>query len=307
MHRDKKLGLALGILLVGIVGALFFRNEPAPAPSAPALSDPATLDREIAQKRGGPYPDLLPPQFAGEEPAPGDSGFTAELPDWELPDFLKNDDGTSPVDRAGRAGAPDPLRPAGDDESFGAGTGAGRFTSGATPPGPPLVRGGTSASAAREGTGSVEALPTVPEMDGFVLHRVRAGETLSELAQKYLGTSARFLEIYEANHSVLESPDAVRAGMTLRIPTADPRDLETANEPGPSVNVRAAGPASELRLEHQISSTQDPFSSIAKPQSGQPSVETANAPDAEMKLRFRPVERSPLVPRRKTAAPTETR
>ena len=28
MHTDRKIGFAMGILLIGIVAALFFRNEP---------------------------------------------------------------------------------------------------------------------------------------------------------------------------------------------------------------------------------------------------------------------------------------
>ena len=28
MHPDRKIGIAIGILLVGVVAALFFRNEP---------------------------------------------------------------------------------------------------------------------------------------------------------------------------------------------------------------------------------------------------------------------------------------
>ena len=28
MHPDRKIGIAMGILLIGVVAALFFRNEP---------------------------------------------------------------------------------------------------------------------------------------------------------------------------------------------------------------------------------------------------------------------------------------
>ena len=50
MHRDKKTGLALAVLLCGIVGALFFRNEPHSQDNLPALQDPAAIDSEIAAR-----------------------------------------------------------------------------------------------------------------------------------------------------------------------------------------------------------------------------------------------------------------
>jgi len=50
------------------------------------------------------------------------------------------------------------------------------------------------------------------------IHTVVAGDTLSELAERYLGSAALADELYEANRDVLKSPDALRVGQTLRIP-----------------------------------------------------------------------------------------
>lgn len=55
MHRDKKVGLAMGILLVGIVAAFFFRNESDPLEDIPPLEDALALDEKIATQSGGPY------------------------------------------------------------------------------------------------------------------------------------------------------------------------------------------------------------------------------------------------------------
>ncbi|WP_166824532.1 LysM peptidoglycan-binding domain-containing protein [Thalassoroseus pseudoceratinae] len=55
MHRDKKVGLAMGILLVGIVAAFFFRNESDPLEDIPPLEDALALDEKIAAQAGGPY------------------------------------------------------------------------------------------------------------------------------------------------------------------------------------------------------------------------------------------------------------
>lgn len=49
-------------------------------------------------------------------------------------------------------------------------------------------------------------------------HKVREGETLSGLARKYLGSSERFAELWEANREVVASPQRLRAGVVLRIP-----------------------------------------------------------------------------------------
>ena len=56
MHRDKKVGLALAILLCSIVGAFFFRED-SPRGTAPELKDPKKLDEAIALRDKPPYPD----------------------------------------------------------------------------------------------------------------------------------------------------------------------------------------------------------------------------------------------------------
>ena len=49
-------------------------------------------------------------------------------------------------------------------------------------------------------------------------HTVVDGDTLATLAEHYLGSSARALEIYNANRFVLPSPDPLPIGVELRIP-----------------------------------------------------------------------------------------
>lgn len=52
----------------------------------------------------------------------------------------------------------------------------------------------------------------------YHLHRIADGDTLSKLAQRYLGSSQRFLEIFTANRDRLTSPDVLPIGVELRIP-----------------------------------------------------------------------------------------
>ena len=50
------------------------------------------------------------------------------------------------------------------------------------------------------------------------VYQVQPGDTLSVLAGRFLGSSRRYLELYEANRDVLSSPDDLQVGMLLKIP-----------------------------------------------------------------------------------------
>jgi len=62
MQRDQKIGLALGILLVGVVAAFFFRHEQSPQEPLPTLQTADELDQRIAERDRAPY-------LQGGEPA----------------------------------------------------------------------------------------------------------------------------------------------------------------------------------------------------------------------------------------------
>jgi hypothetical protein len=51
------------------------------------------------------------------------------------------------------------------------------------------------------------------------LHRITDGDTLPDLAEKYLGRSDRYLELYEANRRILAGPDLLPIGAELLIPS----------------------------------------------------------------------------------------
>ena len=59
--------------------------------------------------------------------------------------------------------------------------------------------------------------PAAPEAKP-VFHTVQKGETLSAIAQKYLGKASRYPEIFEANKPMLSDPDKIYPGQSLRIP-----------------------------------------------------------------------------------------
>jgi len=51
-----------------------------------------------------------------------------------------------------------------------------------------------------------------------VVHEVARGETLSNLAGRYLGDFRKYPMIFASNREILSDPDRVRAGDLLRIP-----------------------------------------------------------------------------------------
>lgn len=55
MSRDQKIGLALGILLVGAVAAFFYRHEESTVSPLPELKSAAEMDRRISEGPLAPY------------------------------------------------------------------------------------------------------------------------------------------------------------------------------------------------------------------------------------------------------------
>ncbi|HUT08978.1 MAG TPA: LysM domain-containing protein [Thermoguttaceae bacterium] len=130
----------------------------------------------------------------------------------------------SPPEGGGRAG--DPTGAPGDIQSSGQGATV------VTP-----MRTGTPPNLARDYPGNPTTAawgtpmglpPVVSEDDSPRTHRIVDGDSLANLAQRYLGSADRALEIYEANRDVLPSPQVLPIGDELTIP---PRD----GVPGPAL------------------------------------------------------------------------
>jgi nucleoid-associated protein YgaU len=71
-----------------------------------------------------------------------------------------------------------------------------------------------------EGVGKVEAVavsrPESGELSTFVL--INEGDTLWGIAERELGSGARYTEIFAANREVIEDPDLIFPGQKIRIP-----------------------------------------------------------------------------------------
>ncbi len=73
-----------------------------------------------------------------------------------------------------------------------------------------------------EGVGQVQDDIEVPEgaAGESDLHVVVKGDTLSKIAQTYLGDASKYPAIFEANRPMLTDPDLIYPGQVLRIPAA---------------------------------------------------------------------------------------
>jgi nucleoid-associated protein YgaU len=84
------------------------------------------------------------------------------------------------------------------------------------------------------------------------VHVVKKGETLGGISAKYLGSSAKWKFILEANRDIINKPEDLRIGMKLSIPSLDTPSapaaavapaLLTAVAPAPAAAGQAAQPA----------------------------------------------------------------
>jgi LysM repeat protein len=68
-------------------------------------------------------------------------------------------------------------------------------------------------------------------------HKIVDGDTLTALAERYLGSSQRWAELFEHNRGVIKSPDLLPIGRILQIPaaTAAPGIVSPQLEPVPKM------------------------------------------------------------------------
>lgn len=87
-----------------------------------------------------------------------------------------------------------------------------------------VVSGGDMTQEEREkvilAVGNVEGVAAVEAdtPDEPMFHTVEKGDTLWAIAEKTLGSGAKYTAIFEANRPMLSDPDKIYPGQTLRIP-----------------------------------------------------------------------------------------
>lgn len=286
MHRDKKVGLALAILLCSIVGAFFFRDD-APRTNGPELKDPQRLDQEIAHKGREPY------QESNSRRAAGRSGSSFDPND--LPDFLR--DGSS----AGQGAAQRNRVNASRDPLFGNDRNPRTSDPSTLAPPPqdapavpiPLhnsewdIASNDNPTARRNGIDATTATSAKGRT-----HTVVDGETLSSIAGKYLGSQARYQEVFQANRDQLKSPNDLKIGMKLNIPDR----TETRSTSGPRSNTNSVRTVPEQTVKTNRPTTTSPGKVTER--SSEP------ADSINHKPKFKPAKAGPAI-RRTTDADDE--
>lgn len=189
MEAGVKIAAASSVVLAGILVALLFRHDGVEAPAdVPGNGDrlvlgnrlppPAGWDRNIPRRRQG-RPES--DRRRGREEFPISASAAAGAPGQKATILTPKDPGQPP---------------------------------------PPLARDypGTDVP---EGSGwgtSIELPPVTRRNDPAQTHRIVDGDTLRTLAERYLGSADRCLEIYDANRDVLPSPELLPIGVELKIP-----------------------------------------------------------------------------------------
>jgi nucleoid-associated protein YgaU len=204
MHRDTKIGLAMAIVLIGLAAALCFPRESMQELAALQLPEADELDARIEELPVRAYTAAeqgVSPEIPNPQPLAGT--VKPQQPAFRPSDIVDAVLGrrTSPP---ASAPAPIPAAPA-------------------APPTAELPKPKPDLYSARPSPLLVEAPSALAQQEPQVAgqlrtHIVQPGDTLSGIALQHLGSVARYPEIFEANRDILDSPDALRLGMQLRIP-----------------------------------------------------------------------------------------
>ncbi|WP_299467590.1 LysM peptidoglycan-binding domain-containing protein [uncultured Gimesia sp.] len=249
MHQDKKVGLALALLVLGFVGAFCLRQDRNTTVEIPELNDPHYLDEQIADKDRTPYlgtqgKEKPGSQLGSEQVLTGitdaqsmSSGSKVSVPTishttpaspaakkgsnaerWgEMPEFLKEIE--LPDEPLSKPKLQDSVFEPNQNEPT-----VKPISQGSTPS--PNQSGSENIKPQHNNAWEVNPPQQKPETTApeqrlapqIRIHTVKSGETLSEISIRYLGTSRKYQEIFNLNRDQLRSPNDIREGMKLRIP-----------------------------------------------------------------------------------------
>lgn len=247
MHTDRKIGFAMGILLIGIVAALFFRNEPLVDTRVPTVRRERELNERLRERDVAVY-------LKEDKAEPKETATAEEAHPWALRDVLKSMDARNKTRPSPIGGSKSKTTGADERPSEELASGA-RFRTvkespeedsrvlqpipipiqaaksdfGKLPPlmpveplpatTPPTTK--SPAAPVPEGSPAEPVVSSEPafeipeEFDEYI---VKYGDTLSGIAEKMLGSQSRYRVIYEANRDRMTSPDRLDVGKPLRIP-----------------------------------------------------------------------------------------
>jgi len=239
-RRNKILVIAL-VICLGSASAYFFRKR-GPS-SADVLNTPQLEEQALTPPRAGPDKPAPQSHLLGEiqtaDSSPSDSQLTPVAPATAAGSTVG-----APVDRG--ASSPISVGHAPLTPAYGQTPDTGALPLGAASPGAALPSAGPAdASLTPVAPASTPAFadfaPSGAPQESM-RHRVVDGDTLTGLAERYLGAANRFLEIYDLNRDKMTDPDLLPIGAELRIPS---RGLRVAppvsHDPQPMVPLSPSG------------------------------------------------------------------
>ncbi len=203
MPREQKVGFTILIMIIGFAGAFCFRRQPDGDVALPPLQDENELNQLIAEYRLRPFLPGIDTKESIES--------HQELEEY-LAMSLRPPKNVSPQDQA----VPQPIVPSAEV---------------------PARKTGDKPRTEPQKNGRIRTVranfQNKPSRGQLRTHIVQPGDTLSGIAQKYLGAASRYREIYEANRDVLAGPDQLKLNMKLVIPTdgAESGGAESGSEP----------------------------------------------------------------------------
>ncbi|MDA0831960.1 MAG: LysM peptidoglycan-binding domain-containing protein [Planctomycetota bacterium] len=323
MPNDQKVGFALGLLLLGIVAAFFFRHPPMDKSDVPTLESSAEVDAQISEKEVTPYLSGIetdrddvsgPTPVDGRHLASGEARSRREAPQWEVPDFLKRNTSGENGNRISNPEkiAPDPIPLVSDTTNSKLSSPSNSRTLKYVPEHnnawetvPPIPLPNDSGTASKNPAPSDAPRAAAPE--NHKTYVVQSGDTLSGIAQKQLGSSGRFEDIYEANRDLLKNPNDLRVGMKLKIPPRE-RSTEINSLPidGPSASAAASSRKPFTRaairtpegnpLKSSPSTSTEASSAADENTNNDNATPSATPGPAAPRGRFAPARRSPYRP-----------
>jgi len=139
--------------------------------------------------------------------------------------------------------------------------------------------------------------PPERDADGTPIYVVQSGDTLSGIAGRYLGSIARFNEIYELNRDQMSGPHALKIGMRLRLPGAT-SSVRPAHTSLPDATANDAW-ISEASLTREMPPLgEDAGDAGPTPLAEAPATEHAEQATPSAEGLFKPAKRTPFVPSR---------
>ena len=215
MPREQKVGFTILIMIIGFAGAFCFRRQPEREVALPALQDESELNQLIAEYRLRPF-------------LPGIDTDEALESQMQLEEYLAMSLKAKKIASLEKKEVPQPIHSM--DSS--------------------LNDSHKETRVKQQKRASVQTVSAdfqkKPLRGALQTHIVQPGDTLSGIAQKYLGSASRYLDIYEANKNILSGPDQLKLNMKLVIPVygmkSNSEPIKQARKPtSPEVSANQKG------------------------------------------------------------------